>query len=197
MAPKLQLSPKEEVTFFASPSMAQAKSSQIDQQELKLSTDQFHLISDWWHFAILNLTLTKGFKPQVSWIARRLGLPIKIVGDAWERLFRLEYLEKKGEKVVRRHPHMSTSDGLFDLSIQKAHLEDLKLIEKSLFDVPLRLRDNFSQTMPINKKDLSKAKELLRIFHDQFAANIEAPGGDEVYRLSFAFFPLTIVQEEQ
>ncbi|RYZ82233.1 MAG: TIGR02147 family protein, partial [Proteobacteria bacterium] len=162
---------------------------------VRLSSDQFHLISDWWHFGILNLVSTKGFKPLPSYIAERLGLPIKTVLEAWERLFRLGHLEKKGQKVVRKYPRIETTDDMFDLSIQKAHLEDQKLIEKSLLENPVTLRDQTSMTITMNKKDLSRAKELIRIFQDQFSDEIESTPAEEVYRLSIALFPLTVVSE--
>ncbi len=47
--------------------------------------------------------------------------------------------------------------------------------------------------------DLKRAKELIRIFRDKFAEEIEVPEnqtGDEVYRLTIAYFPLTASQDK-
>lgn len=195
IAPRLQLSPKEEADFFQEGLPPQLQHRQSD--SLKLSNDQFHLISDWWHFAILNLTRTKGFKNHVTWIARRLGMANKVVTEALDRLFRLGFLEKTTDgRVARKHANLQTTDDLFSLSIQRSHLEDLKLIEKSLNEIPIHLRDMTSVTFVVNKRDLSKAKEMIRVFQDQFLNRVEANHGEEVYRLSIALFPLTQVQEE-
>lgn len=130
-------------------------------------------------------------------MARRLGLTVQVVQEAWNRLLRLGYIEQKGNQVIRRHPNLRTTDGLMDLSIRKSHLEDLKLIEKSLLDVPLDLRDNTSCCFVIDKKDLPKAKEMIRIFQRQFLAEIGKDTGDEVYKMSIALYPLTQVTREQ
>lgn len=196
LAGKLQLSPKEQIEFFDDELPSHLRQKKIEY--FQLSSDQFHLIADWWHYAILNLTQTKGFQPLPSWIAKRLGLPIKIALEAWERLFRLKHLEKaETGKVVRKYPRLETNDGLFDLSIQKSHLENAHLIETSILEVPVHLRDHTSMTLVLNKKDIPKAKEMIRLFQDQLSDEIEKYPGEEVYRLSISLFPLTKVTEEK
>ena len=194
LALKLQLSPREQIEFFEDELPPHLKQKRIEY--VQLSTDQFHLISDWWHYAILNLTKTKGFRPLPSWISERLGIPIKIAHEAWERLFRLGHLEREAiaegkSKIVRKYPQLESSDNLFDLSVQKSHLEDLALIERSLLEIPVESRDNTSMTLVMNKSELAHAKELIRIFQDRFSEQIEQQVGEEVYRLSISLFPLT------
>lgn len=197
IASVLQLSPLEQLEFFEE-TLPQALKPQ-KQDYYKLTTDQFHLISDWWHFAILNLVKTKGFKANNRWIAERLGLTEKIVFEAWERLFRLGHLKRENGKVVRQFPRLETSDDLFDLSIRKAHAEDTKLIERSILELGVDTRDHRSMTIVMNKKNMKKAKELIRLFEDQFSEQVEPQGkdlGDEVYRLSISFFPLTQILKD-
>jgi uncharacterized protein (TIGR02147 family) len=197
MAETLQLSPSEQLEFFDSDLPESLKP--IRHQYFKLSVDQFHLISDWWHFAILNLLKTKGFKADKNWLAQRMGISTKIVMDAWDRLVRLGHIKKMDGKVVREHPRIETTDDFFDLSIRKAHIEDTKLIETSLLDGAIELRDHTSMTFAINLKNIKRAKELIRIFQDQFTDEIETKGNtaDEVYRLSISFFPLTKTQNNK
>lgn len=192
MAEALQLSPQEQLDFFDEDLPENLKP--VRHEYFRLSVDQFHLISDWWHYAILNLLRTKGFQPEQSWLATRLGLPTKVVTDAWDRLMRLGHLKRVNGKVTREHPRIETTDDFFDLSVRKSHVEDLKLIERSLLEGRVDERDHTSMTIAINKKNMKKAKELIRIFQDQFAEEVEVGPrelGDEVYRLSISFFPLT------
>lgn len=189
IASKLFLSPQESLEFFEKNLPDQMGLS--SDNRMTLSQDHFHLISDWWYFGLLNLVKTRGFKNNTGWMARRLGLTANTLADAWERLFRLGYLEKKGTQVVRKHPNIKTTDHLMDASIRKSHLSDLPLIEKSLLDVPMDLRDNTSCTFVIDKKDLPKAKELIRIFQTQFLNQIGKDTGDEVYKMTVALYPLT------
>lgn len=189
MAPKLLLSPQETIEFFQD-NLPQNLGIPSDQRWL-LSQDHFHMISNWWYYGLLNLIKTRGFKNQSAWMAQRLGLTINVISDAWDRLFRLGFIEKKGDQVVRKYPNLKTTDNVMDLSIRKSHLSDLPLIEKSLLDVPIDLRDNISCTFVVDKKDIPKAKELIRIFQSQFLNQIGKDTGEEVYKLSIALYPLT------
>lgn len=191
MAEALQLSPLEQIDFFEADLPENLRPAR--HEYFRLSVDQFHLIADWWHFAILNLLRTKGFRLEQGWITSRLGLETKVVSSALDRLFRMGLLKRVGAKVVREHRNIETGDDYFDLSNRKAHVEDTRLIEKSLLDGDLERRDHTSLTLAIRLKDMKRAKELIRLFQDQFAAEIETRDdeADEVYRLSMSFFPLT------
>jgi transcriptional regulator with XRE-family HTH domain len=192
----LHLSPTEQLDFFGDDIPLNLKP--VRHEYFRLSVDQFHLISDWWHFAILNLIRTKGFKAQHAWIAERLGIPLKVVSESWDRLFRLGHLKRSKSTVVRVHPKIETTDDFFDLSIRKAHVEDLKLIEKSILNGSTEKRDHTSITLVVNNKNIKKAKELIRLFQDQFSELVEVKNneaGDEVYRLSISFYPLTQIKE--
>lgn len=194
IADKLLLSPQESLEFFQD-DLPERMASTDDR--MTLSQDQFHLISDWWYFGLLSLMKTRRFKPQAAWMARRLGLTVSVVQDAWQRLLRLGYIEKNGPDFVCRQPQMKTTDGLLDLSIRRSHLADLPLMEKSLLEVPVELRDHTSTTFVIDKEDLPKAKEMIRIFQAQFLKQVARPSGDEVYKLSVSLYPLTQVTGEQ
>lgn len=198
IASVLQLSPAEQLDFFGDDIPSTLKPARFEY--FQLSVDQFHLISDWWYFAILNLLKTKGFKPQHDWIAQRLQIPVKLVSESWDRLFRMGHLKRVKGKVIREHARIETTDNLFDLSIRKAHIEDLKLIEKSILDGHTDNRDHTSMTVVINKKNMKKAKDLIRLFQDQFSEVVEVKDnelGEEVYRLSVSFYPLTNLKESE
>lgn len=182
---RLSLSPLEQRQILSDYSVPR------DPQYVALDSDAFHLISDWWHFALLNLVKTRNFTPSVAWMAERLALSRTVVNEAWRRLFRLQYLEKSGKQVVRRQPRLKTTDDVMDLSIRRAHIEDLKLIERGILNYPVDLREVSSITMAIKVKDIARAKEMIRTFRDEFCDSIESGSADEVYRLSIAFFPLT------
>jgi hypothetical protein len=47
------------------------------------------MISDWYHFAILDLTRLDDFQPEPAWVSRKLGLTVSEVKIAVERLLRL------------------------------------------------------------------------------------------------------------
>lgn len=186
---KLLLSPQETLEFFQA-DLPNPMGISADTR-VTLDQDNFQMISEWWYFGLLNLIKIRGFKNQAQWMARRLGLSVNLVVEAWERLFRLGYLEKVGAKIIRKHPNLKTTDNLFNLSIQKSHINDLTLIEKSILNVPVDLRDNTSCTFVIDLSDLPHLKEVVRIFQRQLLEKFGKETGDEVYKMSLAVYPLT------
>ncbi len=193
IANRLDLTPQERHDFFSGDDK---NSSSADKSKyFQLTNDQFHLVSDWWHYGILNLIRTKNFKASTSWIAKRLVLPKQVVDEAWSRLFRMGLLEKTTTGVRRKHTRLETTHDHFDLSIQRSHLEDLRLIEKNIVEKPVTDRDASSITFVMNKKDIKLAKELIRKFQNQFYADVEPKEGDEVFKLSMFLYPLSETME--
>jgi len=195
LAPKLELSPKEQLEFFEDELPNYLQGTPLEYH--LLNEDQFRMIADWPHYAILNLIKTKGFKPSVEWIARRLNVPFQTAETSWQRLLRMGHLKKIGGKVIRKFPRLNTSDGVINLSVREAHIQDTKLIEASLRENPIEIRDHTSMTLVTNKKNLARAKEMIRLFQDQFAQEIQTDPGEEVYRLSISLFPLSHSLEEK
>jgi uncharacterized protein (TIGR02147 family) len=188
LALQLELSPAERKALGL-PS-AEKKGS-----DFRLSADAFQLISEWWHFAILNLIPTKGFRSDPSWIAGRLGLSHAKIQDALLRLARLDLVRRdKQGKLTRTHAQLSTSDNIRDLAIQRAHRMDLELIERAMSEVPVAARDLTSITFTLSPAKLTQLRELIRKFQDDFMDEAEAVPGTEVYRLAMHLFPLTKIQ---
>jgi transcriptional regulator with XRE-family HTH domain len=159
--------------------------------ELLLSADSFAAISDWVHYAILNLTLTSGFRSDPGWIAGRLGLSRKKVEEAIERLLRLGLLSAEGGRLARTHQTLRTSDGVRDLAVQRSHREDLRLAESALDEVPVAKRDFTSVTFTLNPARMARLREMIRAFNDELMEEAERSPGQEVYRISVHLFPLT------
>jgi transcriptional regulator with XRE-family HTH domain len=185
LADQLQLSPSErKQAGIAVPS---AKTP-----EFQLSADAFQLISEWWHLAILNLTTTKGFRSDSSWIAGRLGLPRAKVDEAIHRLKRLDLLKEDNRgRLSRTHVRLNTSDNIKDMAIQRAHRMDLELVDEALSRVPVSLSDITSITFSVDTAQLAKLREMIRLFQDELMEEAESVTGGEVYRASFHLFPLT------
>lgn len=189
---RLGLSPLEQRQLIAS----EFTTSQSAKAHFQLTSDAYHLISDWWHFAILNLIKTLDFRPEVPWIAKRLGLSREIVKESWLRLFRLGYLTKTTTGVVRKYPKLASTTDIPDFSIRRSLIGDLQLIEHAIVDVDVHEREVNAMTLAIRKKDMPRAKEAIRRFQDEFSDLIESDQADDVYRLSIAFYPLTVRSKE-
>lgn len=160
---------------------------------LKLSADQFHVIGDWFHFAILSLSETRGFRAEPLWIAKRLGIQVPIAESALERLHRLGLIQwNRGKKTLRlTHTKFSSSDEITDQAIRRSHQGDLEISLKALAEIPLERRDFTSMTMAIDAGKLPQAKKLIREFQSQMSAFLETGAKTEVYKLCVHFLPLS------
>lgn len=166
--------------------------TELKDQYHDLSHEQFHVISDWWHFAILNLVKTKDFVADEKWIAQRLGLSTTVATEAIERLFKLGFLTKGPKSQwLRAQPRLQSTDDVVNLSARRSHFQDLDLIRDSLASNDIAVRDATSITFAIDAAKLKEAKAFLRRFQDEFIARFETQSTNEVYRLSTQLFPLS------
>jgi uncharacterized protein (TIGR02147 family) len=162
----------------------------------QLSMDAFHIISDWYHFAILNLRDCDDFKCGETWIAERLNLNTSEVKLALNRLERIGMIEWKKNMWYRTQAHIATSDGVFSAGLKKGHRGILEKALASLDDVEPIDRDNTNMTMAIDPAKMPKAKEAIKKFRRKFTKDFEMGGSrTEVYTLAIQFFPLTKVRK--
>ena len=164
-------------------------------QFLKLSADQFSLISEGIHFAILSLIKTDDFKSDPEWISLRLGTTKKKVLSALERLKILQLIEIKANQIIRTAAPIKTSDDTLSVSLQKAYIEDMEVAKNKLLNVDVKKRDFTSLTLPVDPKLLPKAKEILRNAQLQLEELMEEGKQEEVYKLSMYLYPLTELKE--
>ena len=70
-------------------------STKSDAKYNALEFEYFKVISDWYHYAIIELTLIDGFSSSPMWISERLGITTNQAKSAIERLISLGLLQKK------------------------------------------------------------------------------------------------------
>lgn len=160
-----------------------------------VNTDVFAAISQWYHFAILELIKVHKGKLSPEFISERLGIKTMEARAGLERLERLKLIKKnvRGNWVDLNNGFAAYHDGLRTTEAQKALMgQMLEIAREKIQTVPLEKRDHSSMTLSVRKKDVPKAKELLKKFRREFTALMEEAGEpDEVYELTMAFYPLT------
>lgn len=156
-----------------------------------LSLDGFHVISDWYHYAILELSLTKDFQSDSAWIARALGINQLVVKSAIERLLRLDLLVEKDGFWRAAEDFTASTDGIPSEAIRKFHKQ---ILTKALAAIELQSiaeRDLTSMVMAIDSRQLDAAKAEIKKFRRGFDAKFGASQSkDRVYCLSIQFFNL-------
>jgi len=174
------------------------KSHQLEEKikYAQLQLDQFALISDWYHLAILNLTKLKSFKHDPKWMSKRLGITVEECLLAIDRLIRLNLLEIIEKKYVRTKNSVSTPTDIPSEAIRNYHRQNINRAISSIENVAIEERDISSIMMPIDKSKLAEAKKMIRNFRRELALFLEAEEGDQVYSLNIQLFPQDHLQKK-
>jgi plasmid maintenance system antidote protein VapI/predicted transcriptional regulator len=162
------------------------------QQEL----DSFALISDWYHYAIMELISVEGFKSEAAWVAQRLGITKSEANIAVERLIRLGLIKvaKNGRWLdgVEAGALTHFKPGITSDAAKKFQSQLLELSRNAVQEVDVTLRNHTSAAFTFNPSDMAKAIQRISEFRRAFADEFQPKkNGQEVYQLQISFFPLT------
>jgi uncharacterized protein (TIGR02147 family) len=153
--------------------------------------DQFHLISDWYYYAILSLAHTENFQGKASWVAGRLGIPQALAKQALTRLVRLGLLIFKGKKLVPTGNSYAAISPQAHIALRKANQDNLRLAEKALMELPLESRDFTAITLCFDPDRMEDARRMIQVFRRNFDRVMESGRKREVYKLCIQLFPLS------
>jgi uncharacterized protein (TIGR02147 family) len=167
----------------------------------QITVDTFAIISQPFHYALLELIKTHDFRWDSKWIAQRLQKTVSEINIAIERLERVGLLDRddKGELVDSTNGFSTDiREGLSSDAQRRFQERSLERSIAAVQNTPVNLRDNTSMTMAINVKDLPLAKQLIKDFRRKFCTKLEAQTRlDQVYQLTVSFVPLTNVSGVQ
>jgi uncharacterized protein (TIGR02147 family) len=157
--------------------------------------DQVAIISDWYHYAILNLMRTTGFKAKPLWISRRLGIKPVEAQMALERLIRVGLLSVRQAGKLTDVSSGFTSHIKADRTTHAARENQRQFFElgrKAIDDVEFSSRNHTGVTLAFNVKDLARAKDMIAEFRRKFHETFDQSGdADAVYHLCLGLFPLS------
>lgn len=158
-----------------------------------LSIDAYNAISEWYHFAILSLAETEGFKCDSQWIASRLGISKKQVDAAVERLARLEMIDL--DQVTKNWKptgaQFAIDPGFSTAALKKAQRENLELAQKELDTGDFERRNFTAITFCFDPDRMDEAKALIKEFRQRFCQLMEKDRKKEVYKMNIQLYPLT------
>jgi uncharacterized protein (TIGR02147 family) len=157
-----------------------------------LSLERFKIISDWYHFALLELTDTKDFSSDPAWIAQRLNISETEACEAIERLIQFGLLEQKRDGTLKQTKSTSVAGGIPSREIRKHHSQILHKAEEALTQVEIDARDFSAITMAIPQSMLPEAGKLIRDFRRKLhrILTTSAEPKDRVYILGIQLFPV-------
>lgn len=151
------------------------------------------MISDWHHFAILELTTLKQFKKSNKWIGQQLGISEKVVAAAVQRLIKVGLLEEKNNTLVATTADSFTTSDIPSKSIKEFHEQILNKAKEAQHLQSVEDREITTLTLGVKKSDLPKAKKMIREFKKLITKELclLVDDKDAVYALGIQFFELT------
>jgi uncharacterized protein (TIGR02147 family) len=157
-----------------------------------MSLARFSVVRDWQHFAILELTETKDFRPDPSWIAARLGLPEATITESLKRLMSCGLLVVHPEKgLAQTAVNLSTPFETPSRDVREHHIQVFGKAQWALETVPALEREISASMMAIDSAKMPEMKKWIRDFRRRFMVDAQSGGGkDRVYCLAIQFFPL-------
>lgn len=171
---------------------ANKKLSEMKSFYKDLSIDHFKIVADWYHFAIMELSLIDGFSSNTKWIAKRLAISEMEAKLAVERLLRLELMEinQKGALKITGN-FFADPKGTPSEALRQFHKQLMLKAHEAISIQPIERRDYSSTIIAINDDDLPLAKLELKNFREKFDKKLSSNNKKtKVYCLGMQFFCL-------
>ena len=178
------------------------RATQAQASYQQISLDHFHIIADWYHYAILELMVLRDFAPDTAWIAKALKISSTEAQEAVERLQRVGILEIKPDgRWIDHSGGYSTTTGAEFTAAAFRQLQHQVLGQAivALENTPFEKRSQTSMTMAIDPERLPEARELIKQFRRRLNRLVGGKGRKrtEVYQLSVSLFPVTQIKGEK
>jgi uncharacterized protein (TIGR02147 family) len=164
-----------------------------------LSVDQFMILSDWFHFAILKFLEIPGVPKTPLGISKALGLHHSEVEVALERLARLELVAQQDDfSWAKTTEDLQVVSEIPNRGLRNFHQKTLEKAIESLDTQSPSERYSGTETIAFSSENFDKAS---RIFEDCFQKILKLSRkpkkGDRVYHLALHFFALSKAQKEK
>ncbi|RYZ77393.1 MAG: TIGR02147 family protein [Proteobacteria bacterium] len=201
---KLSLSPHDTDFFVTSVRAEHSRSKSVRAEALErlqilrsqtvniMKPDLFALISEWQHFAILELARTKDFKAEPGWISKELGLDVKVAKSSFDRLVALGMLKREKDQWISHKGFLKTVDDIPSLAIKSHHSQVMALARKALYDQPIEEREFTTLMVAIDASKLKLAKQKIRDFQMEMSELLTGASKtrNRLYCLGIQFFSL-------
>ncbi len=170
--------------------------SESDENYSQVHLDNFTAISDWYHYAIVELTCITSFNAKPNWIARKLSITVEEAKAAVQRLKRVGLLKEENGRLVKSADHFTNKSGV---ATSSAHRElQRQVIEKALLAVDECLpkeKDITSMTMAIDEANLDRARDLIKKFRRDLCELLENGEQTRIYNLAVQLYPISTNKE--
>jgi len=165
--------------------------------------DIFSIISDWHHYALLEIIKLKKYRNKFNKasIAKDLGISMTEFNAAVARLINHGLL-KLNSKSGKMENNSESSSSILNVNTSTAHRNQQKQILEKAIDaletIPPEKRSQSSMTFALDRKKLPMATQMIKEFRRELAAFLSDSNNlDDVYHLSISLYPTTSIHKQQ
>lgn len=170
------------------------RSSNPGQQFSSLEVDEFRLIADWYHPAILELAELKDFRNDAKWIAERLGegVTVELVERALDRLLRLGLLHKNEAGRLHRKDMgpLRISGQKSSEAVRQYHRQMIDKAVVAIDGQKLEQRYLAATTLPVTQAAVEEIKKIIMRCQEELAGCASRGEAEHVYQVNFQLFQL-------
>jgi uncharacterized protein (TIGR02147 family) len=172
---------------------AKAKLLAISGQYASLDVEAFKVIADWYNLAVLSLVETNTFKPDATWISKRLGISVYEAKGALQRLTDLEMIESHEGSIRPTGVFFANPTGIPSQSVRSFHTQILEKAKIALQFQSTDQRDHSALILAVDGDEIEEAKLFIKKFREEFEFRFcrSDSNKNEVYALGVQFFSLT------
>jgi len=158
-----------------------------------LELDRFRILSEWYHIAILDLTLVKQFRPDAIWVAARLGIEADQVRIAVARLERLGLLKVTPTSWIKTTARLALPTNHSERAVREFHEQ---MIDKARETLQSPAAEDFSAreisaiTFVVDPSKMAQAKKKIEKFKREMLAFMGDGECTELYQMNVQLFPL-------
>ncbi|WP_413291057.1 TIGR02147 family protein [Bdellovibrio sp. HCB337] len=157
-----------------------------------LSQDAFKVISDWYHFAILELINVDGFQGRAAWCAKALNITTAEAQIALERLERLSLIRQEDGQWVRTNKLITNfAPGVTSVAHKHMQRQILQMALDAIDTVHAEEKDITCMTMAIDIEKIPQARKIISKFRRDLSAYLEEGAQSRVYQLAIQLYPVS------
>jgi len=163
------------------------KWARISRQAPLLEADQFALIAEWQHSAILAILTLPGFVGSLESISQRLNVPPQETKASLQRLQRLNLVREEDGvwQATNEELHIQSTPSA---AIRAYHKEVLRKAMAAIETQPSEKRDFSNFIVTVDEKKIPEAKKKLFAFQQEMAQFLEGKMPSQLYQLSIQLF---------
>lgn len=156
--------PNEQVVHYTE----QAMRPRLQLDSPDLIEDAQSVLTEWFHFQLLDLTHRNDFLMDYSWMAQEIGIEERLAKKGWERLLRLKLVKLVGKQwadqlALMRLPAKKNSTVSHPITSPTTNSISLTISENTLVELLIQMRKFFSQLTSVSTPPGEGLKISLRI----------------------------------